>query len=216
MRANIVITLLLILCVEFMREGWALRPQLGNRAAESSGGLLSRAAQRKRRRQSSSIKASGIDLLFQDNVAAEMVQSGPTTTLPSGYEYVPPEVGAEIYVGSIVALVPIVWATYEFTNRIRIQQQCLVCAGSGLVSFTKSGTELKRQRKCYNCGGFLPWLGWKAFFLSTFTDIGNGGVLQQPSKDYRKNNALIDEQRLAEGSEQSPEPTSEQQTVDTE
>jgi hypothetical protein len=30
------------------------------------------------------------------------------------------------------------------------------------------------------CGGMLPWLGWKAFWFSTFTDPGNGGPLLQP------------------------------------
>lgn len=45
--------------------------------------------------------------------------------------YVPPEVTPEIYVGSAVAMIPIVWATYEFTSRLRIQRNCLVCNGSG-------------------------------------------------------------------------------------
>lgn len=147
-----------------------------------------RMLRKERRRQMEREAGSGLDLLVQDNVVEEM------TTLPSSYEYVPPEVGAEIYVGSIVALVPIVWATYEFTNRIRIQQECLVCSGSGLISVTKSGQSLKRQRKCYNCGGFLPWLGWRAFWFSTFTDVGNGGVLQQPSKDYDRTNQALREQ----------------------
>ena len=33
------------------------------------------------------------------------------------YQFVPPEVGNEIYIGTIVSLIPIVWATYEFTSR---------------------------------------------------------------------------------------------------
>ena len=102
----------------------------------------------------------------------------------STYEFVPPEVGPEIYAGSAIALIPIIWATYEFTNRIRIQQECLVCTGSGLVYKTKSGNELSKARKCWNCGGFLPWLGWKMFFLSGLVDPGNGGVLLRPSEDY--------------------------------
>ena len=140
--------------------------------------LSSRKLQKKQR------KASSIDESFdilKDNV--------PNAPPPSEYVFVPPEVGPEIYVGSIIALVPIVWATISFTDRIRIQQKCAICRGSGLVSFTKNGTELKRQRKCYNCGGFLPWLGWKAFWFSTFTDIGNGGTLQQPNPNYDANNA---------------------------
>lgn len=31
--------------------------------------------------------------------------------------YVPPEVGTDIYVGAFVSMIPIVWATYEFTSR---------------------------------------------------------------------------------------------------
>ena len=102
----------------------------------------------------------------------------------STYEFIPPEVGPEIYAGSAIALIPIIWATYEFTNRIRIQQECLICTGSGLVYKTKSGNALSKARKCWNCGGFLPWLGWKMFFLSGLVDPGNGGVLLRPSEDY--------------------------------
>jgi len=109
----------------------------------------------------------------------------PPTNLDT-YEFIPPEVGADIYIGSIVALIPIIWATYEFTNRIRIQQECLVCAGSGLTSVTRSGGSLTKPRKCWSCGGFLPWLGWKMFFLSGLVDPGNGGVLLRPAKDYNE------------------------------
>lgn len=41
--------------------------------------------------------------------------------------YVPPEVGWEIWTGSVIAVVPIVWASIEFYNRIAKQRQCLVC-----------------------------------------------------------------------------------------
>ena len=107
-------------------------------------------------------------------------------------DFIPP--GApplDIWVGSIVSLIPIIWASFEFSSRIQTQQRCLVCQGSGLVYVTKSGAQLRRARKCYNCGGFLPWLGWKRFFLSTF-DPGNGGVLQRPLKpaESDKNNQL--------------------------
>ena len=113
----------------------------------------------------------------------EMDMDGWTPPTPmDSYTFVPPEVGLEIYVGSIIALVPIVWATIEFTSRIRVQQECLVCKGAGLVSITKSGSQLARPRKCWNCGGFLPWLGWKYFF--SLAEPGNGGVLLRPSKDY--------------------------------
>ena len=98
------------------------------------------------------------EVIFKDSVG-EAIADAPSVT--SDYVYIPPEVGPDIYVGSIVALVPIVWATYEFVNRIRIQKECLVCSGSGLVNLAKNGNVLKNSRKCWNCGGFLPWLGWK-------------------------------------------------------
>jgi hypothetical protein len=106
-------------------------------------------------------------------------------------EYLPPEVTWEIYVGSIVAILPIVWASYEFYQRIRVQRECLICKGSGLIYATKLGAPLKRARKCWNCGGFLPWINWKYFFFSTFFDAGNGGILQRPAKDYELNNEKI-------------------------
>ena len=71
----------------------------------------------------------------------------PPATLPSDYVFIKPDVGPEIWIGSIVALIPIIWATFEFTSRIRTQQQCLVCNGSGLVNVTKQGTSLTRSRK---------------------------------------------------------------------
>eukprot|EP01038_Epipyxis_sp_PR26KG_P009062 gene9062-12222_t len=128
--------------------------------------------------------------------------SDPTFMLNSADSsvYVPPEVGIEIWVGSIAALIPIIWATYEFTSRIRVQQQCLVCNGSGLVNITKSGVKLSRLRKCWSCGGFIPWLGWKMFFFSSFLDVGNGGVLQRPSPDYQKANELIAKKLIEEKS----------------
>jgi hypothetical protein len=98
----------------------------------------------------------------------------------------------EIWIGSIVAVIPIIWASFAFADRIRTQQACLVCKGNGLVYVTKSGSELQRARKCYNCGGFLPWLGWKYFFLSTFAP-GNGGALRQPSPNYEENNRKAQE-----------------------
>ena len=107
--------------------------------------------------------------------AEAMVEASLQAEMPS----------AEIWVGSVVALVPIVWASFEFASRIRVQRQCLVCKGSGLSDTTKSGQKLSRLRKCYNCGGFLPWLGWRRFFLSTL-DPGNGGVLLRPSKSYNQ------------------------------
>ena len=93
-------------------------------------------------------------------------------------------------------MIPIVWATIEFTNRIKTQQQCLLCNGSGLSSITRAGNKLTRPRKCWSCGGFIPWLGWKMFFLGSFTDIGNGGVLLRPAKDYNEINNQIKSKQL--------------------
>lgn len=45
-------------------------------------------------------------------------------------------------------------------------------------------------------GGFLPWLGWRYFFLSTFMDPGNGGALKLPSKKYDQYNDEVKEQQL--------------------
>jgi len=62
---------------------------------------------------------------------------------------------------------------------------------SGLTDTNKLGAKLTKLRKCWNCGGFLPWLGWKMFFLSSFFDVGNGGVLQRPATDYKEVNKNI-------------------------
>lgn len=123
-----------------------------------------------------------------DSVTLELGSTAVNTAVAAS-SYEPPQVGAEIWIGSAVALVPIIWATFEFVGRIRVQQRCAVCQGSGLTKTTKAGKTTSRLRKCWNCGGFLPWLGWKAFFLSSFGDVGNGGVLQRPAKDYLQTNA---------------------------
>lgn len=128
----------------------------------------------------------------------QSLNSGPEAILNADgaqYLFTPPEVGSEIYAGTIISLIPIVWATYEFTSRIRVQRNCLVCTGSGLTYVTRKGTTLNRPRKCWSCGGFIPWLGWRMFFLSTFTDPGNGGVLQRPSSDYEATNQRIRDNR---------------------
>ena len=39
------------------------------------------------------------------------------------------------------------------------------------------------------------------FFLSTFLDPGNGGVLQRPSRDYEETNRRILEERGREADE---------------
>jgi len=123
--------------------------------------------------------------LFDMSNVADIVQQQSTVA-----GYVPPEVGPEIYVGTIAALVPIVYATFEFSKRIIIQKRCLVCNGSGLTYTTRNGNTLKKLRKCWSCGGFIPWLGWERFFLTT-VDVGNGGVLQRPAEDYEETNERI-------------------------
>jgi hypothetical protein len=145
----------------------------------------------------------------QQHLASDLSSSADVAisglpSIPPDYVFVPPEVGSDIYVGTIVSLVPIVYATYEFTSRIRVQRACLVCTGSGLTYVTRKGTTLSRPRKCWSCGGFIPWLGWKMFFLSTFTDPGNGGVLQRPAKDYEATN-----QRIRETQEQQEQSSTE-------
>eukprot|EP01040_Poterioochromonas_malhamensis_P004189 gene4189-4484_t len=116
--------------------------------------------------------------------------------------YVPPEVGPDIYIGAIAGVIPFIWATYQFTNRIKTQRECAVCGGSGLVKITKSGKQLDKYRKCWNCGGLLPWISWRMFFISSIREIGNGGPLQQPARDYKETNERF---RLFEENSQSYE-----------
>lgn len=120
-----------------------------------------------------------------------LISESAEYSVSSVSDYVYPEVGFEIWVGSIVAIIPIVWASYEFASRINTQKKCLVCNGSGLVYETRQGSKLSKPRKCWSCGGFLPWLGWKMFFFSSLVDPGNGGILQRPSADYQINNERI-------------------------
>jgi hypothetical protein len=121
----------------------------------------------------------------------EVVDWVQPVTDAANYVFVPPEVSQEIYLGAIIATLPFIWATKTFGTRIVVQRECLVCKGSGLVSVTKQGSTLTRPRKCWSCGGFLPWLGWKMFFFSSFFDIGNGGPLLRPAKDYELTNERI-------------------------
>lgn len=86
----------------------------------------------------------------------------------------PMEPGWEIYVGFAAGVIPFVIASYEFGKRILIQRRCPECLGKGLVQRGKV------LRKCTQCGGMLPWLGWKMFLFSTVRDPGNGGPLNQP------------------------------------
>ena len=111
-------------------------------------------------------------MLVEDNAVAAL----------SEQLFVPPIVGPEIYAGSIIAVLPIIYATVLFTERVNIQRNCAVCKGSGLVFQTTKGNPLKRPRKCLQCGGFLPFISWKYFFFSSFVDPGNGGALLLPRK----------------------------------
>lgn len=113
-----------------------------------------------------------------------MISDSVSDILINSADYVAPEVTSEIYVGFIASMVPIVWATYEFTSRLQIQRQCVVCNGTGLTKLMRSGSILERPRKCWCCGGFMPWLGWEAFLRST-KYIGNGGVLQRPIDNFK-------------------------------
>ncbi|CAM9251611.1 unnamed protein product, partial [Hapterophycus canaliculatus] len=99
--------------------------------------------------------------------------------------YVPGEVPDfdKIVLGSAACLGAYAWAAYEFGKRIVTQRACEVCEGSGLVNSSRSGKKLKQPVKCYACGGFLPWESWGKFW-KTNMDVGNGGVLQRPARDY--------------------------------
>ena len=58
----------------------------------------------------------------------DLTTSSPfSSTVPA--DYVPPDVGIEIYAGTIIAVLPFIWASIKFGNRISIQQNCLVCKG---------------------------------------------------------------------------------------
>lgn len=82
----------------------------------------------------------------------------------------------QVWVGAIVGVIPFVIATYEFSKRVIIQRRCQVCNGTGLVL---RGTS-KYYKKCRSCGGFLPWLGWRAFLTGSLTGIANGSPVLPP------------------------------------
>jgi len=162
-------------------------------------GLVPLSSRMVQQRCRSSLAASSWEELLNDLVSqdADATAIGTVAREASGKSYQLFTPGPEIWVGSVVALVPIVWASYEFASRVRTQQRCKVCGGSGLCKSTKTGATLSKLRKCYNCGGFLPWLGWRRFFLGTF-DVGNGGVLLRPSTEYDANNKQANNNKQAE------------------
>ncbi|KAL4420004.1 hypothetical protein ABPG75_007102 [Micractinium tetrahymenae] len=105
--------------------------------------------------------------------AAAAAAAAAAATAAASFTPGPVEVGWEIWVGFVAGVVPFIIATVEFSKRIIIQRRCPCCKSSGLV---QRGRYL---RKCPECGGLLPWLGWKQFFFSTATPC-NGGPLLQP------------------------------------
>lgn len=56
---------------------------------------------------------------------------------------------------------------------------------------SRQGSVLSRPRKCWSCGGFIPWLGWKRFLSTSVEDPGNGGPLQRPARDFEATNKRI-------------------------
>mmetsp|Transcript_31896 Transcript_31896/g.42124 ORF Transcript_31896/g.42124 Transcript_31896/m.42124 type:complete len:202 (-) Transcript_31896:241-846(-) len=97
----------------------------------------------------------------------------------------PVEITGEIWVGLVAGLFPFVWAAYEFWKRIDVQQRCGVCGGSGLVLSGPTGQKYSQARKCYACGGFIPFVSWKRFWLANLA-VGNGGILQRPAANYEE------------------------------
>lgn len=111
--------------------------------------------------------------LHAEPSSASSAAAADVTAAVAAGTYVPGpvEIGWEIWFGTAVGVIPFIIASVEFGKRILIQRRCEVCEGSGLV---KKGRYL---RKCSQCGGMLPWLGWSYFF---FSSPGNGGPLLQP------------------------------------
>lgn len=85
-----------------------------------------------------------------------------------------------LWTGFIAGVFPFAYASVVFYRRIAYQRRCEVCGGSGLVN--KGGY----MRKCVACGGLFPWQSWRKFFLSGFTNPGNGGWLRRPSSRYEE------------------------------
>lgn len=112
-----------------------------------------------------------------------------SNSAPSIAAYVPPSSIDEIdnfwgmVAGSAACLLVYIGAAFSFGSRIIIQKKCAVCGGSGLVTTSRTGRKLTAPRKCYACGGFLPWRSWGEFWKSN-ADVGNGGILRRPAADY--------------------------------
>ena len=121
----------------------------------------------------------------------------------------------QVYVGAAVGTFPFVIATYEFSKRVIIQRRCRVCNGTGLVLKGKSNY----YKKCRECGGFLPWLGWRAFFTGSFTGIANGSPVLPPkgqtSVFYSVTRAAAEEEREDEEREDGEREDEERSTTTT-
>jgi len=64
---------------------------------------------------------------------------------------------------SSLYLIPFVYASTIFVSAILKQRKCKRCDGTGLVVMRTSSEG--RETKCPDCGGWLPWKGWDAFWL---------------------------------------------------
>lgn len=112
---------------------------------------------------------------FTISDAAPALAQNVATEITGKYVPSPMEVPSlEVWVGFLAGVIPFAIASVEFSKRIIIQRRCKACGGRGLVQNSNG-----RFRKCTQCGGLLPWLGWRAFWLSNMSP-GNGGPLLQP------------------------------------
>eukprot|EP00640_Fibrocapsa_japonica_P007320 CAMPEP_0113934908 /NCGR_PEP_ID=MMETSP1339-20121228/2156_1 /TAXON_ID=94617 /ORGANISM="Fibrocapsa japonica" /LENGTH=196 /DNA_ID=CAMNT_0000936877 /DNA_START=77 /DNA_END=667 /DNA_ORIENTATION=- /assembly_acc=CAM_ASM_000762 len=111
---------------------------------------------------------------------ADEVSSAATKFEPG-----PIEVGPELWIANGACVLVFLWAAYEFWSRFDVQGRCGVCQGTGLVMETSTGIPLSNPRKCYACGGFVPFVSWRQFFFAN-TQIGNGGILRRPAKNYEE------------------------------
>ena len=69
------------------------------------------------------------------NLEDSYVYVAPGPGLPDGYHFDPPVVDAPIYAGTLISLVPIIYATIVFSDRIRIQRE--VCLSAPMNNITR-------------------------------------------------------------------------------
>ena len=111
-------------------------------------------------------------LSLSPGLAQAAAEQAAAPYVPSPYQP-----GWEIWAGAFFGTFPFVIASFEFGKRIVLQRRCPECRGKGLVPASGPAGLKGRLRKCPQCGGMLPWAGWKLFW---FGDPGNGGPLMQP------------------------------------